>query len=117
MKLRSFLETLSFAISIINEETFEDNRSFESNFDDIMQHASDYIRRIVAEDTAIREEDGLQPRDLSEIILEDYDNVVNETYQNSDISLISMKYIAVRYLTRHKDEIPALDDPGFDDVM
>lgn len=109
MKLRSFLETLSFAISIINEETFEDNRSFESNFDDIMQHASDYIRRIVAEDTAIREENGLQPRDLSEIILEDYDNVVNETYQNSDISLISMKYIAVRYLTRHKDEIPALE--------
>lgn len=109
MKLRSFLETLSFAISIINEETFEDNRSFESNFDDIMQHASDYIRRIVAEDTAIRAEDGLPPRDLSEIILEDYDNVVNETYQNSDISLISMKYIAVRYLSRHKDEIPALE--------
>ena len=109
MKLRSFLETLSFAISIINEETFEDNRSFESNFDDIMQHASDYIRRIVAEDNAIRAEDGLPPRDLSEIILEDYDNVVNETYQNSDISLISMKYIAVRYLSRHKDEIPALE--------
>lgn len=109
MKLRSFLETLSFAISIINEETFEDNRSFESNFDDIMQHASDYIRRIVAEDTAIRAEDGLPPRELSEIILEDYDNVVNETYQNSDISLISMKYIAVRYLSRHKDEIPALE--------
>ena len=105
MRIRSFSSTLNFAITTLNEDKADDNVNLEKNFNEIMEKAAAYIRKIVAENFG---EEEISESDLNTLILEDYNRVVDETYQNTDIPVMSMKYIAVKYLTRHRDEIPAL---------
>ena len=49
MRIRSFSSTLNFAITTLNEDKADDNVNLEKNFDEIMEKAAAYIRKIVAE--------------------------------------------------------------------
>lgn len=106
MKLRSFSSTLNFAIANMNEDRVDDNKGFENNFDEIIKKAIQYIRKVV--DGSSDKGTDLTTEELITLILNDYNKLVDETYKNADIPIISMKYIAVRYLSNHRDEIPGL---------
>lgn len=105
MKIRDFFSTLNFSISILNDRNNEDVRNFEDNFDDIMRNSIEYIRRL-AEDNAEALSDEY---DIDDLVLDDYDYISNETFQNTDIHPIAMKYVASKYLNSHRDIIPDLE--------
>lgn len=105
MRIIDFKSTLSFAIKTLNEDRADDNLNFERNFDSTMQNAAAYIKKLIE---AKNEGDNITESELNEIILDDYNRIVDETYQNTDISIITMKYIAVKYLSAHRNEIPEL---------
>lgn len=105
MRIRNFASTLNFAKATLNEDRVDDNVNFEKNFNSIMRQASIYIKKL-----ARRNEIGedVTDQELNSLILDDYNRLLDETYQNTDIPLISMKYVAVKYLSKHRDEIPGL---------
>lgn len=105
MKVRSFSSTLNFAKANLIEDKADDNINLIKNFDSIMAQASAYIRKIVEENS---DEEEVSASRLNELILEDYNRIVDDTYQNTDIPIISMKYIAVKYLSAHRNQIPGL---------
>lgn len=105
MKMRSFLSTLNFAKANLIEDKAEDNVNLIKNFDSIMRQASAYIRRVVEENSAGKD---ISTSELNEMIVYDYNRIVDDTYQNTDIPTISMKYIAIKYLSTHRNEIPEL---------
>ena len=105
MRIRNFASTLSFATTTLKEDRIDDNVNFEKNFNSIMKQASIYIKKI-AKENGLTEE--LSDSEINSLILEDYNRLLDETYQSTDISLISMKYIAVKYLSNHKNEISQL---------
>lgn len=105
MKVRSFSSTLNFAKANLIEDKADDNINLIKNFDSIMSQASAYIRKIVEENSDGEE---VSASRLNELILEDYNRIVDDTYQNTDIPIISMKYIAVKYLSAHRNQIPGL---------
>ena len=49
MKIRDFPSTLDFAIRNLNRENTNDTNSFEFNFNENMQKAINYIKKIVLE--------------------------------------------------------------------
>lgn len=103
--MRSFSSTLNFAVINLNNESTNDTSDFENNFDKIMQKAASYIQKIVIQKygtLAISEEE------LNDLILEDYSNIVDSTFQNTDIYSFTMNYIAFKYLDSHREEIPQL---------
>lgn len=105
MNLRSFSSTLNFAVKNLNHENTNDTSVFETLFDKIMQKASAYIQKIVIEqygDLKISEEE------LDNLILDDYYNIVDSTFQNTDVYPLTMKYVALKYLDSHRKEIPQL---------
>lgn len=105
MKIRDFFSVLNFSISILNDRRNEDVRNFEDNFDEIMRNSIEYIRRLVDDNRDALSED----YDVEDLILDDYDYISNETFQNTDIHAISMKYVASKYLNSHRDIIPELE--------
>lgn len=105
MRIRDFASTLKFAIATLEEDREDDNINFEKNFNSIMKQAATYIRKIAQRKSVSSDVTELE---LNEMILEDYNRIVDETYQNSDIPSFSMKYLAVKYLSDHRDEIPEL---------
>ena len=105
MKIRSFLSTLNFAKANLIEDKADDNVNLIKNFDTIMRQASAYIRKIVEENY---DGEDISDSELNELILADYNRIVDDTYQNTDIPIISMKYIAVKYLSTHRNQIPEL---------
>lgn len=105
MKIRSFSSTLNFAQANLIEDKADDNVNLIKNFNAIMRQASAYIRKLVEENF---DEENISASELNELILEDYNRIVDETYQNTDIPIISMKYIAVRYLSKHRNQVPEL---------
>lgn len=105
MRVRSFASTLSFAKANLIEDKADDNINLIKNFDPIMRQASAYIRKIVEENF---DGENITDSELNDLILTDYNRIVDETYQNTDIPVISMKYIAIKYLSTHRNEIPEL---------
>lgn len=105
MRIRNFASTLNFAKATLNEDRVDDNVNFEKNFNSIMKQASIYIKKL-----ARRKEvsEDITDQELNSLILDDYNRLLDETYQNTDIPLISMKYVAVKYLSKHRNEIPGL---------
>lgn len=105
MRIRSFSSTLNFAINTIREERQEGNRGFENKFDEYMQNAILYIRKIVESNC---ESENLSKEEINRIVLENYQKVVDGTFQNTDIPIIAMKYVSIKYLSKHRNEIPEL---------
>lgn len=105
MRIRNFFSTLNYAISILNNEGDEDIVNFETNFNSIMRNSIDYIRMIVDERKDELDEDWT----VDDIVLDDYTAILDDTYHNTDVSLIAMKYIATKYLNAHKELIPELE--------
>ena len=105
MRIRNFASTLNFARATLNEDRVDDNVNFEKNFNSIMRQAAIYIKKL-----ARRKEvsEDITDQELNSLILDDYNRLLDETYQNTDIPLISMKYVAVKYLSKHRGEIPEL---------
>lgn len=111
MRIRDFFSTLNYAISILNSESSEEITSFEDNFDTIMKKAINYIKKVLEEEKT-KQEEGMETNiecDNDGIVLEDFYRVVDNTLQNSDVSSISKKYIASKYLSNHRDIIPELE--------
>lgn len=105
MKIRDFFSTLNFSISILNDRNNDEIRHFEDDFDEIMRGSSEYIRKLV-EDNA---EELSEEYEVEDLILDDYNYISNETFQNTDIHAISMKYVASKYLNSHRNIIPELE--------
>lgn len=108
MRIRNFASTLNFAKATLNEDRVDDNVNFEKNFNSIMKQAAIYIKKL-----AKRKEldvESMSEAELNSLILDDYNRLLDETYQNTDIPLISMKYVAMKYLSQHRNEIPGLLD-------
>lgn len=105
MKIRDFFSTLNFSVSILNDRNNEDVRNFEDNFDDIMRSSIEYIRNLAEDNADALSED----YDINDLVLDDYDYISDETFQNADIYAISMKYIASKYLNSHRYLIPELE--------
>lgn len=105
MRVRSFASTLSFAKANLIEDKADDNINLIKNFDPIMRQASAYIKKIVEDNF---DGENITASELNDLILSDYNRIVDETYQNTDIPVISMKYIAIKYLSTHRNEIPEL---------
>lgn len=105
MRIRNFASTLNFAKATLNEDRVDDNVNFEKNFNSIMRQASIYIKKL-ARKNGIGED--ATEQELNSLILDDYNRLLDETYQNTDVFLISMKYVAVKYLSKHRSEIPGL---------
>lgn len=105
MKIRDFFSTLNFSISILNDRNNEDVRNFEDNFDDIMRSSIEYIRNLAEDNRDSLSDD----YDINDLVLDDYDYISEETFKNTDIYPISMKYIASKYLNSHRYLIPELE--------
>ena len=105
MRIRNFASTLNFARATLNEDRVDDNVNFEKNFNSIMKQAAIYIKKLARRNEV---SDDISEEELNSLILNDYNRLLDETYQNTDIPLISMKYVAVKYLSKHRDEIPGL---------
>ena len=105
MRIRDFYSTLDFSISILNGKRNEDLRSFETNFDTIMRRSSYYITKLLND----RQDELAEDFDEYDLILDDYDGIVDEIYQNTNIPVVSMKYIATKYLCNHRELIPELE--------
>ena len=105
MKIRSFSSTINFAKANLIEDKADDNVNLIKNFDSIMRQASAYIRKIVEENF---DGENISASELNELILADYNRIVDDTYQNTDIPIISMKYIAIKYLSAHRNQVPEL---------
>jgi len=109
MKITNFFTTLNYAIGDINNNSnkMEDDNSFESNFDSIMQRYASYIQSVVEErfDGDVSE---ITEEELNMLLMEDFYDIIDQTYANTNIYLYSMKYIASKYLDKHRDRIPEL---------
>ena len=105
MKIRSFSSTINFAKANLIEDKADDNVNLIKNFDSIMRQASAYIRKIVEENF---DGENISASELNELILADYNRIVADTYQITDIPIISMKYIAIKYLSAHRNQVPEL---------
>ena len=108
MRIRNFASTLNFAKATLNEDRVDDNVNFEKNFNSIMKQAAIYIKKLVKRKELDAEH--MSEDELNSLILNDYNRLLDETYQNTDIPLISMKYVAIKYLRQHRNEIPALQE-------
>lgn len=105
MRIRNFSSTLKFAKANFEEDKLDGNIAFQENFNKIMEKYTKYIRKKV--DESIDKAD-ISASEINKIILEDYNRIVDSTYQNTDIPMISMKYIAVKYLSKYRNQIPEL---------
>lgn len=105
MRIRNFSSTLKFAKANFEEDRLDGNLSFQENFDKIMEKYAKYIRKRVDESS---DKTDISASEINKIILEDYNRIVDSTYQNTDIPMISMKYIAVKYLSKHRNQISEL---------
>ena len=105
MRIRNFASTLNFAKATLNEDRVDDNVNFEKNFNSIMRQAAIYIKKLARRNEVSED---ITDQELNSLILDDYNRLLDETYQNTDIPLISMKYVAVKYLSKHRGEIPEL---------
>lgn len=105
MRIYDFPYTINFAITNCNDPDRDIFQGFEEMFDEKMQDAASYIRKLYEERTADGE---ITEEEFKDYIIEDYDKILDETYRSTDVYLYSMKYIAVKYLESHRSEIPAL---------
>lgn len=105
MRIRDFASTLVFALTTLREDREDDNVNFEKNFNSIMKKATEYIRKIAKSKFGEKEP---TIEELNELVITDYNRILDETYQNSDIQSYSLEYLAVKYLSEHKEEIPKL---------
>ncbi len=105
MRIRNFASTLNFAKATLNEDRVDDNVNFEKNFNSIMRQAAIYIKKLARRNEVSED---ITDQELNSLILDDYNRLLDETYQNTDIPLISMKYVAVKYLSKHRGEISGL---------
>ena len=105
MRIRDFASTIVFALATLREDREDDNVNFEKNFNSIMKKSTEYIRKIVKEKF---EENKPTVEELNELVINDYNRLLDATYQNADIQSYSLEYLAVKYLSEHKEEIPKL---------
>ena len=105
MKIRDFPSTLDFAIRNLNRENTNDTNSFEFNFNENMQKAINYIKKIVLEQYGTLK---ISETELNQLISKNYAKIIDESYQNTDIHSLTMKYIAAKYIDSHRNEIPQL---------
>lgn len=105
MRIRDFFTTLNFAIINSDNSSRDVFRDFKNNFDENMEIAAEYIEKLYRMQT----QDGpIDEESFKLCLIEDYDKMLDETYRSTYIYSLSMKYIALKYLEKHRSEIPAL---------
>lgn len=102
MKIHDFSSTLNFTVvNSRNDGSFET----EKYFDEDMQMTASYIIKICEEHFQDKE---VSIEELGTFLLEDYNQITDETFFSAEIYRYSMKYLAIKYLETHRSEIPTL---------
>lgn len=95
-KIRPFMDTMNFAIT--NSE--KTDTVFLKNFDDSMQKSIYYIKNLIKREYPDMD---LTVDDVNRIVMEDYSQIIDNTFQNDSIYDLSMRYIATKYLAFNRD--------------
>lgn len=108
MRIRDFTSTLNFSITgLNNKDNNEDVRMFEKDFNHIIEETVEYIDNLI-HDLYGEEADDFTDLEIIPIVLDNYDAIINESYQSNDVYSYTMKYIATKYLKSHRNEISEL---------
>ena len=96
--IRPFMDTMNFAIT--NSE--KTDMIFLKNFDDSMQKSIYYIKNLIKKEYPNID---ITVDDVNRIIMEDYSQIIDNTFQNDSIYDLSMRYIATKYLSLNRDKL------------
>ncbi len=106
MKIRDFTSTLNFAITDLNSSR-ENFKIFEDDFNHIINETVEYIDNLI-HDLCGEDAENLTEEEIKLIVLDDYNDIINESYKSDNVYKYTMKYIAAQYLKSHRNEIPDL---------
>ncbi len=108
MRIKDFYTTLNYAINEFNRTEMSKDKSMSKlrYLDENIQMASEYIQRLYKKSKFADKE--ISKGELSELIIDDYGNIIDEIYLNYSVYGSLMKYLAAKYLSQHLSDIPIL---------